>query len=287
MKASSSSNPIIPGEELEGWTSWSPESLDGFTRALTPAQLVSMSQMRRPGASLAEKIAQAEAEPVSDIAAPQSEAQEADLPPEEEEVPGLSYPTAAELEAIHQEAWQTGHDAGLDAGRAEGFEQGLQAGREQGMADVRAEQLPRMEDAWQGLCRMGGAFADELARVERELAGDVLQLAWQLAQQLLQQKLRQDDQALLPLLQSALAELPSTLANARLRVNPADLAAAREFLQQETPETVWQWIEDPAMARGGCVIDTASARLDMTLPTRLAAMSRALGLEADDGQQPA
>ncbi|OHX18999.1 flagellar assembly protein FliH [Chromobacterium sphagni] len=282
MKASSSNNPIIPGEELESWTTWSPESLDGFTQVLSPAQLVSMSQLRRPGVSLAEKVAQAEAE----AAQPLAEVVSADAPAEEEDIPGLGYPTAAELEAIHQEAWQTGHDAGLEAGRAEGFEQGLQAGREQGMAEVRAEQLPRLEEAWRALDHMGGEFAGELKRVERELAGGVLQLAWQLAQKLLQQRLQRDDQALLPLLQSVLAELPSTLGNARLRVNPADLAAAREFLQQETPETAWQWMEDPNMARGGCIIDTASVRLDMTLPTRLAALSRALGLEAGDERQP-
>ncbi|VEB44079.1 flagellar assembly protein H [Chromobacterium violaceum] len=150
-----------------------------------------------------------------------------------------------------------------------------------------AEQLPKLEEAWQALRDMGGDFSGELARLEQELARDVLQLAWALAQKLLQQKLERDEQALLPLLQAALAELPSTLANARLRVNPADLAVAREFLQQETPETAWQWVEDAQVRRGGCVIDASSVRLDMTLETRLAAMSRALGLEDGDERQPA
>jgi flagellar assembly protein FliH len=64
------------------------------------------------------------------------------------------------------------------------------------------------------------------------------------------------------------------------------LAAAREFLKQETPETAWQWIEDPQMRRGGCVIDASSVRLDMALETRLEALSRALGLEGGDERQP-
>ncbi|KIA79462.1 hypothetical protein QR66_15710 [Chromobacterium piscinae] len=290
MKASSN-NPIIPGEELESWSSWSPASLDGFTQALSPAQLVAMAQMRKPGPSLAERIAASEAEsaapvPLAEAEAMAEQAEMAeDTAPEDE--PALSYPTAAELEAIHQEAWQTGHDAGLEAGRAEGFEQGMQAGREQGAAEARAELQPRLDEAWQSLQSMAGSFSAELARVEQELAQDVLKLAWQLAQKLLQQQLLQDKQALLPLLQSALADLPSSLATARLRVNPADVEVAREFLQQETPETAWQWIEDPAITRGGCVIDTASARLDMSVETRLAALSRALGLEAGDEQRSA
>ncbi|XLM19826.1 hypothetical protein MKD33_14585, partial [Chromobacterium piscinae] len=60
MKASSNNGPIIPGEELESWSSWSPASLDGFTQALSPAQLVAMAQMRNPGLSLAERIAACE-----------------------------------------------------------------------------------------------------------------------------------------------------------------------------------------------------------------------------------
>ncbi|WP_043618772.1 FliH/SctL family protein [Chromobacterium violaceum] len=289
MKASSSNGPIIPGEELESWSSWSPASLDGFTQALSPAQLVAMAQMRRPGLSLAERIAASEP-PVAPVPLAEAEAlaeqAEAVAAEPEEEAQALGYPTAAELEAIHQEAWQAGHEAGLEAGRAEGFEQGLQAGREQGAAQALAEQLPKLEEAWQALRDMGGDFSGELARLEQELARDVLQLAWALAQKLLQQKLERDEQALLPLLQAALAELPSTLANARLRVNPADLAVAREFLQQETPETAWQWVEDAQVRRGGCVIDASSVRLDMTLETRLAAMSRALGLEDGDERQP-
>lgn len=287
MKASSS-NPIIPGEELEGWSSWSPASLDGFAQALSPAQLVAMAQMRKPGGpSLAEKIAAAEAESAAPMPLAEAEAlAEQDAETVAEDGPGLGYPTAAELEAIHQEAWQTGHEAGLEAGRAEGFEQGMQAGREQGAAEARAELQPRLDEAWQSLQKLAGEFSAELGRLESELARDVLKLAWQLAQKLLQQQLQQDAQAVLPLLQAALSELPSTLSSARLRVNPADLAAAREFLQLETPETVWQWIEDPAISRGGCVIDTTSVRLDMTVETRLAAMNRALGLEAGDERQP-
>ncbi|WP_434634202.1 FliH/SctL family protein [Chromobacterium sp. CV08] len=289
MKASSNNDPIIPGEQLESWSSWSPASLDGFTQALTPAQLVAMAQMRRPGASLAERIAAVESDAAPAAAMPLAEAEalaeQADEEAPADEGPALGYPTAAELEAIHQEAWQTGHDAGLEAGRAEGFEQGMQAGREQGSADARAELQPRLEQAWQALDGMASAFSAELSRVEAELADDVLRLAWRLAQKLAQQQLERDAQALLPLLRAALAELPATLASARLRVNPADLAAAREFLQQETPETAWQWIEDAAIRRGGCVIDTASIRLDITLETRMAALEKALGLSAEGGDE--
>ncbi|UTH74353.1 FliH/SctL family protein [Chromobacterium sp. IIBBL 290-4] len=285
MKASSSNSPIIPGEQLESWTSWSPSSLDGFTQALNPAQLMAMSQTRRPGASLAEKIAAGEGAQQIPVSLAEAEAMaEREEVAEQEEEPALSYPTAAELEAIHQEAWQTGHEAGLEAGRAEGFEQGLQAGQEQGAAAARAELAPQLEEAWQSLRKMSDAFSAELARVEEALAGDVLKLAWQLAQKVVQRQIACDEQALLPLLQSALSELPSTLAGARLRVNPADLAAARAFLEQESPETVWQWIEDPAIARGGCVIDASSIRLDMSMETRLAALSRALGLEAESDE---
>lgn len=277
MKASSS-NPIIPGEELESWSSWSPEALDGFTQALTPVQLVALAQQRRASATteagaLASSV-DAEPEPAADPAGESAE-----------EEAGIGYPTAAELEAIHQEAWQAGYEAGIEAGRAEGERQGLEQGREQGAAEGRAELQARFAESWAPLSQLSEAFAGQLARIEAELSADLLRLAWQIAEQLLEKQLLLDPAALEPVLEKALAQLPAQLATARLRVHPDDLAVAREFLQQEAPETVWQWMEDPSVARGGCIVDAPAARLDATLAARMAAVRRALGLELEPDER--
>ena len=87
----SSSNPIIPGEELEGWSSWSPNALDGLTQKLTPVQLMELAQQRRR---------QREQEQGEAVVAPEAVAAEpeaADEPEAELEARAVSgYPTAAE-----------------------------------------------------------------------------------------------------------------------------------------------------------------------------------------------
>lgn len=274
----SSSNPIIPGEELEGWSSWSPNALDGLTQKLTPVQLMELAQQRRR---------QREQEQGEAVVAPEAVAAEpeaADEPEAELEARAVSgYPTAAELEAIHQEAWQSGHEVGEEAGRAAGFEEGLAAGRDQGLAEVRAEQEARFAAAWQPLQQLSESLTRQIDRFESELSQDWLALALELAEQLSHGLARQNPLLIQELLREALEDLPATLTQARLRLNPADLEVARAFLAQETPETQWQWIEDPEVERGGCVIDTAALRLDLTMRTRVAALRKALGMDHEPG----
>ena len=117
--------------------------------------------------------------------------------------------------------------------------------------------------------------------MELELSGDLLALSVTLAERLVAAHLAVDAKAIEPLLREALAALPATLAQGRLRVNPLDLEVARTFLEQERPETVWQWIADDKIARGGCLLETPSLRQDLTLPSRMRAVSVALGLESD------
>lgn len=260
-----SNNPIIPGEQLQGWSSWTPAELTHDDGEFSPSQLAGLDALRRhleqaPTAAAAEM-----AEDQADAAAAAAEAAA------QEEAVG--YPTASELEAIHQEAWQTGYDEGVQAGHAEGLSRGMQLGHDQA-----SEQFAQL---WTPLQELSGNFARELARVEEELSGSLLKLAMQLAERLVGEHIAHSDTAIVAQLRQVLGELPATMSQARLRVNPADLAAAREFLQQETPETQWQWIEDAHIQRGGCIIDTSSLQLDLRLASRLAALSSALGLDAE------
>lgn len=259
-----SNNPIIPGEQLQGWSSWTPVELSQDDGEFSPSQLAGLDALRRhleqaPTAAAAEM-----AEDQADAAAAAAEAAA------QEEAVG--YPTASELEAIHQEAWQTGYDEGVQAGHAEGLSRGMQLGHDQA-----SEQFAQL---WMPLQELSGNFARELVRVEEELSGALLQLAMQLAERLAGEHIACSDTAIVAQLRQVLGELPATMSQARLRVNPADLAAAREFLQQETPETQWQWIEDAHIQRGGCIIDTSSLQLDLRLASRLAALNSALGLDA-------
>jgi len=261
-----SNNPIIPGEQLDGWQSWTPAELTQNDGSFSPTQLAGLDALRRhleqaPTVADAERAASASVDDVGEVSEPVTEP-----------AATSGYPTASELEAIHQEAWQAGYDEGVQAGHAEGLAQGLQQGHDQ--AATQFSQL------WTPLQELSAGFARELGRVEEELAGSLLALAVQMAERLAGEQLLHSESAIIAQLRQVLNELPSTMSQARLRVNPADLDAVRQFLQQETPETQWQWIEDPHIQRGGCIIDTAALQLDLRLSARVAALRSAMGLEA-------
>ncbi|SMF24903.1 FliH/SctL family protein [Pseudogulbenkiania subflava] len=261
MKASSS-NTIIPGEQVTEWRTWSPASFQDTAAApSSPAPAADEPAVAVEGES-----------PEPDEDPPLAVSEEGEPA---DEAPPSSYPTAAELEAIHQEAWQTGHEAGLAEGRL------------QGQTEALAEVSATFSQHWEPLQSLADQFAEGLNRVEAELAHDILSFSVGLAERLVAAHLACDPCAIESLLRQAMSDLPASLGQARLRVNPADLEVARTFLQQETPETVWQWLADPSIARGGCIIDTAQLRLDLTLAARLDALKSALGLELSANDSPA
>ncbi len=267
-----SNNPIIPGEQLQGWQSWTPTELTQGDDGFSPTQLAGLEALRR---HLEQAPTVADAQRAEGEEEPSSPGENA---PEAEEPAASGYPTASELEAIHQEAWQTGYDEGAQAGHAEGLSMGLQQGHDQAAA--------QFAQLWTPMQDLAASFAREINRVEEELSGTLLSLAMQLAERLAGEHLAQSDTAIIAQLRQVLGELPATMSQARLRVNPADLEAVRQFLQQETPETQWQWIEDPHIQRGGCIIDTAALQLDLRLASRLAALRSAMGLDAEHNDYP-
>jgi flagellar assembly protein FliH len=254
---------IIPADQLGQWSAWSPAEL---AAPLSPLNGLTVAQIEALSAAAGQGSAAAE----TDLS---PEAVEEDQPPAAQ----MGYPTAAELEAIHQDAWQAGHDAGQAAGQEQGHAQGLEQGYAEGLAQARE----RFEAAWAPLSELSRQFSLSIKAFETELSADLLAFSVKIAERLVAGHLAVDPRAIEPLLREALASLPATLAQGRLRVHPQDLEVARNFLELERPETAWQWIEDAEIPRGGCLLETPSLRQDLTLPARMQAMLQALGVETE------
>lgn len=278
MKASSS-NPIIREEEAPSWQPWQPADLAQSGR--TKPQLLTPEQ----AAALTAFVGGTGSPPAAQPDSPSATPEPADPPaeremPTEPDLPPPAYPTAAELEAIHQEAWQAGFEAGQAAGLAEGQSAGFEA--------ARAEAMQQFSTVWAPAETLARSFAEAVSQMEPLLAEDLLRVAVTLAEKLLMTQLQVDPQALLPVLRQALGELPGVLASARVRAHPDDVQLLRDFLQQEAPQTVWQWQEDPAISRGGCIIDAPFTHLDLTISSRLKALFEVLGqTDTHDAERPA
>ncbi|MCP9761075.1 hypothetical protein EGI20_17665 [Aquitalea sp. S1-19] len=275
-----SSNPIISAETLGAWTSWQPGAL-GASVALAkkpveePAPepvgiavqtVVDDAQATR---DLLDAVLASASEPRPvTMQAPVSLATEPEVP---ESVPAaMSYPTAAELEAIHQEAWQAGHDAGFAEGLADGHAEGLGLGQ----GEVRAQ----FEQAWAPLAQLTSALADQLPHLEATLSQTLVALAIECGERLALAHFVHAPQALEGLVREALASAVGELSQIRVRVHPEDAQVLEHFLSQEYPKSHIKWLQDAAISRGGCMIETQLAHFDLSLETRQSALRAALGL---------
>jgi flagellar assembly protein FliH len=174
--------------------------------------------------------------------------------------PAAKMPTVSGLADLQAEAYK------------EAFEQGLAEGREAGREQVRA-QVERLAGMFYDLAK---PFEELDTEVEREL----LTLAMALARQIVRRELKTDPTQIIGIIREAIAALPVAAREVRVHLHPEDAAVVRQNLAPTENERAWGIVEDPVMARGGCLITTATSRIDARLETRLGAiLSELMGTE--------
>lgn len=128
---------------------------------------------------------------------------------------------------------------------------------------------------WQDLLlRAREVRLQALATVER----DVVRLALKMAEKILGREIERDNAAVVDIIAAAL-RYASSHPTLTVRVNPADLPVVREHrarLGRETRARFLEIVADPAVAAGGCVIESELGLLEAQLATQLRALERAL-----------
>ena len=179
----------------------------------------------------------------------------------------LAFPTAEDLERIHQEAWQEGYDLGrqegLDAGRQAGFEAGKQEG------EAYARQLRALAEA----------LETERIKQDEAVAQEVLALALAVAQQVVSAAVHVNPELILASIREALLSLPSLSGHHRVVVHPESASVVKEWLAQEHSHLSWKVVEDTAMTPGGFRFESGHSELDATLPTRWREIAACLGAD--------
>ncbi|MDC7699787.1 FliH/SctL family protein [Vogesella indigofera] len=256
-----SNNNVIPAESLGQWRSWTMGELGSAAaepETAPPELAVPAPQPEEPpveGASLIMAEASQEAEPLDAVAA-------------------AAYPTAAELEAIHQEAWQAGYDAGLQAGVKAGEERGRAEGAERALLEAQQQ----FQQYWQPLSALQQSFEQELSLLGAQLSQEVLALAVSFAEKVIGEVVRHDPAVLRSLLTEALDTLADSVAQVKVQAHPDELATLQAFLGEQYPQWRMQWLANASLTRGGCRIETPSASIDLTLESRLQLLRKGLGL---------
>ena len=193
--------------------------------------------------------------------------------PEEEILP----PTAEEIEAIRQHAYEEGFaegkregfeqgkTEGLEAGTQEGHAQGLEAGHSEGLAQGR-ESIEAQGKVWQQLI---DALHNPVAQISEKAHQELILLAVALAKSVIDVEVKSNQDVVLEALKSALHSLPINENKVHIRMHPDDIELVKvEFDATHISEQQWHFIASPEMSRGGCDISTENNAVDFSIERR-------------------
>lgn len=180
------------------------------------------------------------------------------------------------LEQARQQAEQMLQQA-RRAGFEEGFRQGLQQGQKQAQEEVRREV--------QGLLQqLQGLVEQALRRREqalRDAEADMVEIALAVAEKVVRRRVEQGPEVTQAVLNAVLAfeALATSAGRVKVHVHPRELQwLAQEGADGLRPDGPLQieWVADPAVSPGGCVVESDVGILDASLERRLAAVREAL-----------
>jgi len=168
---------------------------------------------------------------------------------EEAEAPKL--PTAQEIAAIREAAYE------------EGMQQGLDAGRQQAK-----QELAKMAKQFEALMQ---ELEHPFKQQEEQLTEEFAELAMMATRHIIRRELLQDPQQIIAVIRDSIKLLPSYRRQVMIQLHPEDANLVREiFSVGKQQESSWIIADDPSIARGGCLITTDTSRIDATLEKRIA-----------------
>lgn len=170
----------------------------------------------------------------------------------------------------------------LDEIRQQAYNEGFAHGHATGGQEVReALELPLRQSAEKTAVRMGEllhGMTDQLLASEQSISRQLLELACDLARQIVRQELSVNTSTLRPVIGEALELITDDGLPTTVRMNPQDLAVMQSALQETLGENAPEFVADPAITPGGCVLQSASTSVDATIEKRWARTIGNLGL---------
>ncbi|QBE64845.1 flagellar assembly protein FliH [Pseudoduganella lutea] len=178
-------------------------------------------------------------------------------------------PSEEELAAIREEARQQGYEDGYAQGHRAGEDEAIREGEE------------ALKAALAPLADLANNFSEALRGADQLIANDVLDLALHLARNMLKQALPVKPEFIVPIVQDAIAYLPTMQKPAVLFLHPDDAAIIRGAMGEELDKGGWIVSDDMSIERGGCRIDTPSNQIDAQVQARWTRLAHAVGKNLD------
>ncbi len=156
---------------------------------------------------------------------------------------------------------------------------GYQAGLQRAEAEIRTR-LAALDERARHLDAALRVLAHPLEQLDAEVEGELVQLALAIGKQLARRELSVTPTQIIAIVRESLAQLPLAAREVRVHLHPQDAATVREHLASGAGERVWTLVEDPTLARGGCLVQSETSRVDARFESRVASIAaNALGDE--------
>ena len=174
----------------------------------------------------------------------------------------------------------------LEQARQTAYQQGLEQGQQQARQQTAQEWQARMSDYQNNQGRETAQRLNEVLHaaeagvqnLQQQMAPDVLQLAIDIARQVVRQELRCNPQALQPVVREALDMLGAETKPALVRLHPDDFKQLESHLRAALPNPKVEWLPDPSVPVGGCLVESQGAKIDGSIERRWQRAVAALGL---------
>ncbi|MBX9916241.1 MAG: flagellar assembly protein FliH [Nitrosomonas sp.] len=187
---------------------------------------------------------------------------ESGLQPDDE--PQVALPSE-EVAAVFQNAKDEGYVAGLQEGHAAGYAEG----RSMAEAEVKTE-VAHIQALLHKLDQ-------DLHDIDQHVANDLLELALALAKKIVTEALKLQPELIIPIVQEAIRNLPSTVQNPRLFLHPEDAKLVLAHLSGQLEQDHWSIREDEQLSRGGCRIEASGSEVNGSLEVRWQRVLSAIG----------
>ncbi|MBL0917127.1 MAG: flagellar assembly protein FliH [Hydrogenophaga sp.] len=151
---------------------------------------------------------------------------------------------------------------------AEGFRHGHDAGAQSVREAMEATMRRTAEETAVRMAQLLRTTREHLKNSEHDISRHILELACDLARQVIRQELVQHPVQLQGVVSEAMSQLIDDGLPATVRMNPADLALMKGALQETMGERAPEFVADPAISPGGCVVESHTNSVDATIEKR-------------------
>lgn len=186
--------------------------------------------------------------------------------------------TAADLENIRQQAYQAGldegkeegikagHQEGFDKGFLEGKERGVEQGLQEGRATGQQQKQVEIDESLKRLQSVMEQLLEPIRQHDEEIEEALLNLVLAISRAVVKRELLLDSRQIKTVLLDALALLPPSAANVKVRINPADSDHITGVAESVATSALVIMSDD--ILPGGCKVETLHSLIDFTVEKR-------------------